>query len=113
MMINTIFQVLLCTKNKTILEFHRHNDLGMATANTISAISSGAGAVSVTVNGLGERAGNACLEEVAAALPMALGLSSHINFRQVFTGFVSTGGNDLRTADTQRQTNYRIGCVYP
>jgi len=50
------------------LEFHGHNDLGMATANTISAIEGGADAVSVTVNGLGERAGNAPLEEVAMAL---------------------------------------------
>jgi homocitrate synthase NifV len=50
------------------LEFHGHNDLGMATANTISAIEGGADAVSVTVNGLGERAGNAPLEEVVMAL---------------------------------------------
>jgi homocitrate synthase NifV len=50
------------------LEFHGHNDLGMATANTISAIEGGADAVSVTVNGVGERAGNAPLEEVAMAL---------------------------------------------
>ena len=50
------------------LEFHGHNDLGMATANTISAIDGGADAASVTVNGLGERAGNAPLEEVAMAV---------------------------------------------
>jgi homocitrate synthase NifV len=50
------------------LEFHGHNDLGMATANTITAIKSGATAASVTINGIGERSGNASLEEVAAAL---------------------------------------------
>lgn len=50
------------------IEFHGHNDLGMATANTVSAILAGADCASVTVNGLGERAGNAPLEEVAAAL---------------------------------------------
>ncbi len=50
------------------LEFHAHNDLGMATANAVSAAQAGIDAVSVTVNGLGERAGNAALEEVAAAL---------------------------------------------
>lgn len=50
------------------LEFHGHNDLGMATANTVTALQSGAAAASVTVNGLGERAGNAALEEVAMAL---------------------------------------------
>ena len=50
------------------IEFHAHNDLGMATANAVTAATAGAGALSVTVNGLGERAGNAALEEVAAAL---------------------------------------------
>jgi len=54
------------------LEFHAHNDLGMATANAITAIQSGFRAVSVTVGGLGERAGNACLEEVVVALKYAL-----------------------------------------
>jgi len=54
--------------SRLALEFHGHNDLGMATANTISAVEGGANAVSVTVNGLGERAGNAPLEEVAMAL---------------------------------------------
>lgn len=50
------------------LEFHGHNDLGMATANAVSAVDAGAGSLSVTINGLGERAGNAPLEEVAMAL---------------------------------------------
>ena len=50
------------------LEFHGHNDLGMATANAVSAVDAGATALSVTVNGLGERAGNAPLEETAMAL---------------------------------------------
>lgn len=49
------------------VEFHGHNDLGMATANTLAAAAAGATHLSVTVNGLGERAGNAALEEVAAA----------------------------------------------
>ncbi|WP_321331956.1 pyruvate carboxyltransferase [uncultured Bacteroides sp.] len=55
-------------------EFHGHNDLGMATANTFTALCSGAEAASVTVNGLGERSGNAVLEE----LVMALSLSGNI-----------------------------------
>lgn len=50
------------------LEFHGHNDLGMATANAVTAVDAGANALSVTVNGLGERAGNAPLEEVVMAL---------------------------------------------
>ena len=49
-------------------EFHGHDDLGMATANTFSAINAGAQSASVTVNGLGERAGNAALEQVIIAL---------------------------------------------
>ena len=50
------------------LEFHGHNDLGMATANALCALEAGAEAVSVTVNGLGERAGNTALEQIAMAL---------------------------------------------
>ena len=53
------------------LEFHAHNDLGLATANTLAAFEAGAAAASVTVNGLGERAGNAALEEVVMALRVA------------------------------------------
>lgn len=46
------------------LEFHAHNDLGMASANSVAAINAGASCISATVNGMGERAGNAVLEEV-------------------------------------------------
>lgn len=55
------------------LEFHGHNDLGMAVANTVVALLSGAESASVTVNGLGERAGNAALEEVLMACKHAAG----------------------------------------
>ncbi len=55
------------------IEFHGHNDLGLATANTLAAIEAGARAASVTVNGLGERAGNAALEQVVAALDAHFG----------------------------------------
>jgi homocitrate synthase NifV len=51
------------------LEFHGHNDLGLATANTLAALRGGAKHASVCVLGLGERAGNAVLEQVAAAIP--------------------------------------------
>ncbi|TAK09672.1 MAG: 2-isopropylmalate synthase, partial [Rhizorhabdus sp.] len=47
---------------------HCHNDLGLAVANTLSAILNGAGQVESTINGIGERAGNAALEEIAMAL---------------------------------------------
>jgi homocitrate synthase NifV len=58
-------------------EFHGHNDLGMATANTFAAFYAGADTASVTVNGLGERAGNAALEEIV----MAIELSSSMRHR--------------------------------
>jgi len=48
--------------------FHAHNDLGMATANSVAAVMAGADCLDVTVNGLGDRAGNASLEQVALAL---------------------------------------------
>ncbi len=54
-------------ENATI-SAHCHDDLGMATANTLTAIMAGAGQVEVTINGLGERAGNTSLEEVVMAL---------------------------------------------
>ncbi|ADQ79580.1 pyruvate carboxyltransferase [Paludibacter propionicigenes WB4] len=58
------------------LEIHAHNDLGMATANTLAAYMAGANCLSTTVNGLGERAGNAAMEEVALALELSAGISS-------------------------------------
>ncbi|MER9585267.1 homocitrate synthase [Mesorhizobium sp. M0276] len=60
------------------LEFHAHNDLGLAGANTLAAIRAGARHASVTVLGLGERAGNAALEEVAAAMAVFGGADTGI-----------------------------------
>ena len=54
--------------DKTTLSVHCHNDLGMATANSIAGIKAGARQVECTINGIGERAGNASLEEVVMAL---------------------------------------------
>ncbi|MCX7699027.1 MAG: 2-isopropylmalate synthase [Candidatus Goldbacteria bacterium] len=54
--------------NKAIVAVHCHNDLGMATANSLSAILNGARQVECTINGLGERAGNASLEEIVMTL---------------------------------------------
>jgi homocitrate synthase NifV len=61
------------------IEVHTHNDLGMATANAIAGIKAGARFVNTTINGLGERAGNAALEEVVMALRHACGLESGID----------------------------------
>lgn len=63
----------LCAETDLELEFHGHNDLGLATANTLAAIRGGAMHASVCVLGLGERAGNAALEEVAAVLAHGAG----------------------------------------
>lgn len=51
-----------------VISVHCHNDLGMATANTLAAVNAGARQVEVTINGIGERAGNTALEEVVMAL---------------------------------------------
>ena len=53
---------------RAVISVHCHNDLGLATANTLAAVQAGARQVEVTINGLGERAGNASLEEVVMAL---------------------------------------------
>jgi 2-isopropylmalate synthase len=53
---------------KAVVSVHCHNDLGLATANTISAIMAGARQAEVTINGIGERAGNTSLEEVVMAI---------------------------------------------
>jgi 2-isopropylmalate synthase len=55
-------------KSNVVLSTHCHDDLGMAVANTLAGIEGGARQVEVAINGIGERAGNAALEEVAAAL---------------------------------------------
>ncbi|MDI6811663.1 MAG: 2-isopropylmalate synthase [archaeon] len=62
----------------TPVSVHCHNDFGLATANTVTAVSAGATVVHVTVNGLGERAGNASLEEVVTALELLYGVKTAI-----------------------------------
>lgn len=54
--------------DKAVISVHCHNDLGLAVANSLAAVSAGAGQVECTVNGIGERAGNCSLEEVVMAL---------------------------------------------
>ena len=63
------------------IEMHAHDDLGMATANTLAAIRAGATHVNTTVNGLGERAGNAPLEEVVMGLRQCHGVDCGIDLR--------------------------------
>ncbi|HLP92283.1 MAG TPA: homocitrate synthase [Nostocaceae cyanobacterium] len=65
------------------LEIHTHNDFGLATANALAGIKAGASSVNTTVNGLGERAGNAALEEVIMAIKCIYGVDLGINTRQL------------------------------
>jgi len=75
-------RLLRCRVPELDLEVHTHNDLGMATANAIAGIRAGARFVNTTVNGLGERAGNAALEEVVMALKHACGIDTGIDTRR-------------------------------
>ncbi len=66
------------------IDVHCHNDFGMATANSVVSVRAGADGVQVTVNGFGERAGNAALEEVVAALHFRLGLKTGIKLEKLY-----------------------------
>jgi homocitrate synthase NifV len=68
---------------RTELEFHAHNDYGLATINTLTALQAGATAVSVTVNGLGERAGNAAFEEVVVGLEHRYAIRTSIDLHML------------------------------
>src|SRR3989304_6112531 len=73
--------------HKAVVSVHCHNDLGLATANSLAAVRAGARQVEVCVNGIGERAGNAALEEVALAIQTRkdfFGLETNINTRQIY-----------------------------
>jgi len=73
----------LCTFG-TPVSIHCHNDLGLATANSVAAVSAGAECVHVTMNGLGERAGNASLEEVTTALDVLYGVQTRIRKAKLY-----------------------------
>lgn len=68
-----------------VISTHCHNDLGMATANTMEGVINGARQVEVTINGIGERAGNTALEEVAMICKCHhdLGIDTNINTRKI------------------------------
>ncbi|GLY12728.1 2-isopropylmalate synthase [Pseudobacillus badius] len=72
--------------DQVLLSVHCHNDLGMATANTLAAIKNGADKVECTINGIGERAGNASLEEVVMAIhtrPKIYQAHTNVNTREI------------------------------
>ena len=74
----------LSTLSKPVA-IHCHNDFGFATANTIAALRGGASEAHVTINGIGERAGNASLEEVVMALENLYGYSPNIKLDEIYT----------------------------
>ncbi len=85
---NTIAQLIARVPNadKAIFSVHCHNDLGLAVANSLAAVNAGARQVECTINGLGERAGNASLEEIVMALRTrkdVLGLETRIDTTQI------------------------------
>ncbi|MEM2096229.1 MAG: 2-isopropylmalate synthase [Candidatus Caldarchaeum sp.] len=63
---------------------HCHDDFGLAVANSLAGVEAGAEIVHATINGIGERAGNASLEEVAASLKFLYGVETNINFEKVY-----------------------------
>ena len=72
--------------DRAVISTHCHNDLGMATANTLSGVLNGARQVEVTINGIGERAGNTSLEEIAMILKCHkdLAIDTNINTTKIF-----------------------------
>ncbi|MBR4390313.1 MAG: 2-isopropylmalate synthase [Prevotella sp.] len=72
--------------DKAIISTHCHNDLGMATANSLSGVMNGARQVEVTVNGIGERAGNTSLEEIAMIMKChkQLDIETNINTMKIY-----------------------------
>lgn len=83
---STAEKIVYLTERITLpLDFHGHNDLGMATANALAAVRAGAGCVSCTVNGLGERAGNTALAEITAALKYLDGLEAGVEMKKLYS----------------------------
>lgn len=85
--IRTIKKRVVGNRQDIIISVHCHNDLGLAVANSLAAIAAGARQVECTVNGIGERAGNAALEEIVMALAVRsdkLPYKTHIETTKLF-----------------------------
>lgn len=85
---NIIHQVMNRVPNidKAVISVHCHNDLGMATANSLTAVLNGARQIECTINGIGERAGNTALEEVVMAIKTRqemFGIDTRINTQEI------------------------------
>ena len=87
--------------DKATISVHCHNDLGLATANTIAGLIAGAGQAEVTINGIGERAGNTSLEEVAMILKTHKDLGLHTNIKSEKLYAISTMVSDMMRMPVQ------------
>ncbi|MDR2203756.1 MAG: 2-isopropylmalate synthase [Nitrososphaerota archaeon] len=83
----TTFELFKNLKNiiNVPISVHCHDDFGLAVANSLAAVEAGANQIHVAVNGLGERAGNAALEEVVTTLHMVYGYKTNINTRLLYS----------------------------
>ena len=81
--------VVSAAEGRAIISAHAHDDLGLAVANTLAAIEAGARQVECTINGIGERAGNAALEEIAVILTARLSGRYETNINAKFISVVS------------------------
>lgn len=90
--------------DKAIISTHCHNDLGMATANTLAAVQNGARQVEVTINGLGGTAGNTALEEIVMAIACHKNLDFNIgiNTRQIIATSQLVSSFDAGAGTTQQ-----------
>ncbi|NPA84502.1 MAG: 2-isopropylmalate synthase [Crenarchaeota archaeon] len=79
-----LIKYILPAAQGKIVSVHCHNDFGLAVANSIAGIEAGAKQAHVTVNGIGERAGNAALEEVVAALEFLLNVRTGVNTKLLY-----------------------------
>ena len=89
---------------RAVLSVHCHDDLGLGVANSLAAIQNGAGQVECTVNGIGERAGNASLEEIVMALktrPALFGAATGIHTEEITrtSRLLSADHRDRRAAE--------------
>ncbi len=87
--------------DKATISVHCHNDLGLATANTIAGLIAGAGQAEVTINGIGERAGNTSLEEVAMILRTHKDLGLHTNIKSERLYSLSSTVSDMMRMPVQ------------
>lgn len=87
--------------HKAVISVHCHNDLGMATANTIAGLMNGARQAEVTINGIGERAGNTSLEEVAMVLKTHKDLNLHTDIKSHMLYELSTLVSDMMRMPVQ------------